>query len=135
MIVVTGGVAAGKKSFCERQFHKKEGEDWCDAGSVSIEELMRADWIYNLHQLVHRAVLGEISWEMLEMLEHALTAQTQSHPVVVTDEIGCGIVPMDASERAWREAVGRLACRLAENAREVWLVTCGIGTCIRREER
>lgn len=56
-----------------------------------------------------------------------------SHPqaVVVADEIGCGIVPMDAGERAWREAVGRGLCRIAQASERVTRVCCGIGVVIK----
>ena len=33
--------------------------------------------------------------------------------VLVTDEIGCGIVPADAFERLYREETGRLCCQFA----------------------
>ena len=45
--------------------------------------------------------------------------------VVVTREVGCGLVPLDAEERLWREQAGRLSCRLAEQAAEVYRVCCG----------
>ena len=37
--------------------------------------------------------------------------------IVMATEVGGGVVPMDAGERAAREAAGRLACLLA--AREI----------------
>lgn len=53
----------------------------------------------------------------------------ESHPdaVVLMDEIGNGIVPVDREERAWREAAGRAGCRLAKEAGEVYRVMAGIG--------
>ena len=51
--------------------------------------------------------------------------------VVVTDEIGYGIVPADAFLREYREAAGRVCTKLAANAKEVWRVSCGIGTRIK----
>lgn len=51
--------------------------------------------------------------------------------VLVTDETGCGIVPADAFERLYREETGRLCCRIAGEAEEVWRVCCGIGMRIK----
>ena len=51
--------------------------------------------------------------------------------VVVTDEVGYGIVPMEAEERAWREACGRVCTVLAQQAEEVVRVCCGIGRRIK----
>ena len=50
------------------------------------------------------------------------------HPdaVIVMDEIGCGIVPIEKDDRAWREAVGRIGCALAEKAETVERIVCGI---------
>ncbi len=55
------------------------------------------------------------------------------HPdaVVTADEVGCGVVPVDAANRAWREAVGRALCVLAQRADQVTRVICGIGVRIK----
>lgn len=56
-----------------------------------------------------------------------------AHPdaVIVSDEIGSGIVPIDAFERRWRENTGRALCIIAANAQSVTRVVCGIGTRIK----
>lgn len=51
--------------------------------------------------------------------------------VVVADEVGCGIVPLHAEDRAFREAVGRALCVIAQNAQSVTRVCCGIGVRIK----
>ena len=51
--------------------------------------------------------------------------------VVVCDEIGLGIVPLDPFERRWREATGRALCILAEGAERVTRVYCGIPQVIK----
>ena len=51
--------------------------------------------------------------------------------VVITDEIGCGVVPMDRNDRIWREAAGRALCVIAQKAETVIRVTCGIGVRIK----
>ena len=51
----------------------------------------------------------------------------QPDGVVICDEVGCGVVPLDREDRAWREKVGRVCCRLAEKAAAVYRVTCGLG--------
>ncbi len=50
---------------------------------------------------------------------------------VLLAEIGSGVVPMDAGDRAWREAVGRCGALLAARADRVIRVFCGIGTVIK----
>lgn len=51
--------------------------------------------------------------------------------VVVMDEIGCGIIPLEKADRRWREAVGRAGCLLARRAESVERVVCGIPTKIK----
>jgi len=46
--------------------------------------------------------------------------------IVICEDITCGIVPVDATDRKWREDVGRLMQALAKN-RRVYRVICGIG--------
>ena len=55
------------------------------------------------------------------------------YDVVAATEIGGGIVPMDAGERAVREAAGRLACLLAARADVVIEMFCGIPTALKGE--
>ena len=47
---------------------------------------------------------------------------------ILYDEIGCGLVPIDAFEREYREAHGRIMTELAARAKRVDRVICGIGT-------
>ncbi len=47
--------------------------------------------------------------------------------VIISTEIGYGIVPLDRAERDWREANGRVNCFFAREADRVIRVTCGIG--------
>ena len=57
----------------------------------------------------------------------------REHPdaVVIANEIGCGVVPIDKNDRAWREAAGRALCVLAQKAETVTRVVCGIGVRIK----
>ncbi len=47
--------------------------------------------------------------------------------IIISDEVGNGIVPMEAEEREYREQLGRILCTLAEKAEKVERVICGIG--------
>ncbi|MDE7297565.1 MAG: bifunctional adenosylcobinamide kinase/adenosylcobinamide-phosphate guanylyltransferase [Lachnospiraceae bacterium] len=51
--------------------------------------------------------------------------------IIICDEVGSGLVPVDAFERAWREQVGRVGGYLAERAEKVIRVVCGIGRSIK----
>ena len=66
----------------------------------------------------------------LEWLADELAAR---YDVVMATEIGGGVVPMDAGQRAAREAAGRLACLLAARADIVVEMFCGIPTALKGE--
>jgi adenosyl cobinamide kinase/adenosyl cobinamide phosphate guanylyltransferase len=51
--------------------------------------------------------------------------------VIIVDELGCGIVPMDPYDRMYRELTGRICCKLAKEAKEVHRVISGIGMVIK----
>ena len=51
--------------------------------------------------------------------------------VLIADEIGNGIVPMDENDNKWREVSGRILIELAKEAEEVHRVVLGIGQRIK----
>lgn len=76
--------------------------------------------LYDLHELLHEQ---EDYQELLPML--------LQKEVIICNEVGCGVIPMEESERNWRETVGRACCELAKKAQSVIRVQCGIGTTIK----
>jgi adenosylcobinamide kinase/adenosylcobinamide-phosphate guanylyltransferase len=71
----------------------------------------------------------EISSDVMAIAERLI--RENPDVVIVTDEIGYGIVPVDKAEREYREVAGRICTRLAAEADEVYRVICGIGTRIK----
>ena len=55
-----------------------------------------------------------------------LTADDIPDCIVICDELGCGVVPLDWEDRAWRERTGRLCNELAQRADRVDRVFCDI---------
>ncbi|MBR1701642.1 MAG: bifunctional adenosylcobinamide kinase/adenosylcobinamide-phosphate guanylyltransferase [Lachnospiraceae bacterium] len=51
--------------------------------------------------------------------------------VIVSDEVGNGIVPMEKEERAYRECLGRILIEAAKQADRVERVMCGLGQRIK----
>ena len=56
-----------------------------------------------------------------------------NYEAVICDEVGCGVVPVEPAQRARREAVGRLCCRLAERAERVERIFCGLPMVLKGE--
>lgn len=80
--------------------------------------------LYHLEAFTrHCSAIGMDAEETVKMLEpYAETDGT----VIVSREIGCGIVPMDAAERAYRELHGQVLRILAEKAGHVIRVFAGL---------
>ncbi len=55
--------------------------------------------------------------------------------IVVSNEVGMGLVPPYRLGRVFRDLAGRLNQRLAARADEVWTVIAGIPLCLKRDER
>lgn len=49
-----------------------------------------------------------------------------SNKVIISDDISCGVVPINKTERTWREANGRLLIKLSKNAEHVTRIFCGL---------
>ena len=60
-------------------------------------------------------------------------AYLEKHPdtVIICDEVGNGIVPLDSFEREYRERLGWLLCEIAAKAERVERIVCGIGQRIK----
>ncbi len=56
---------------------------------------------------------------------------TSRRVVVVSNEVGSGVVPATASGRLFRDELGRLNAGLAARSEQVWLCTAGIGQRLR----
>jgi adenosylcobinamide kinase/adenosylcobinamide-phosphate guanylyltransferase len=58
-------------------------------------------------------------------------ANIDSTVILVTNEVGMGIVPDNALARRFRDAAGRLHQEIAACADEVWLVAAGLGLALK----
>lgn len=51
--------------------------------------------------------------------------------VILCDEVGNGIVPMEPLEREYRERLGRIQCEIAAKAERVERILCGMGQILK----
>jgi adenosylcobinamide kinase/adenosylcobinamide-phosphate guanylyltransferase len=94
---------------------------------LAVRENHGAEIIPDFHEKVREAILkGEDPREFARKL-----CLEKPGAVIVANEVGAGIVPMEASERAFREAVGRALCVIAQASDTVVRVVCGIGARIK----
>jgi adenosylcobinamide kinase/adenosylcobinamide-phosphate guanylyltransferase len=80
---------------------------------------------------MNRYVNGAVA-EIETVLRMVARLDPRKSLVIVTNEVGLGIVPAYASGRLYRDALGRVNQRLASAATRVYLMIAGLGVDIRR---
>lgn len=111
-----------KEEWDRRQSEKNSDIRIVEGETASLTQLQHADIISHFHLWI-RALLKE-GKEPCFLVEELLKRNPQV--VIVLTQLGCGVVPMDAFDREYREIVGRIGCLLAKKAKAVYLVNCGI---------
>ena len=94
MKLVTGGCYQGKQQWVLTHYHLKQSQA-ADGAVCSYEEIKTAKVLNHFHLLVQRWM--QENREPSE--ETALILEENPELIIITDEIGCGIVPMDPKER------------------------------------
>lgn len=124
MKMIIGGAFQGKTSYAKERFKEIQ---WVKGQDADLEDLLKCEGVIGFHNFIRN--------EMIEKKDLGLLAEMiiEKNPsiIIVSDEVGYGIVPMDAFEREYREQVGRICTRLASNCDEVVRVICGIGMVIK----
>ncbi len=110
MVLIIGGSYQGKTAYARDNFPE-------------------AKYFNQLHLFVKKR-LSELkkSYEILDEIKEATKEGTW---VIIADEIGNGVVPVDSDDRLWREATGRILVELAKDADEVHRVVSGLGQRIK----
>ena len=104
------------------------GGAWQGQAELAADENPGEEIFFDFHETIRSAVL-EDGLEACAFAERFVL----EHPsaVVVANEVGSGVVPISAQDRAYREAVGRALCVIARNACRVTRCVCGIGVRIK----
>ena len=121
MELIIGGAFQGKTAFTKENF------------TISDEEIFVCDKDFSPE--FDKKCITHIERFSFWCVEHGFEpadyffehAENIEDKIIISDDISCGVVPIDAEIRAWREATGRANNFLAREADEVWRVFCGLG--------
>ena len=127
MDFIIGGCYQGKKEYVKGQYKLHEN-DFISAVDLKDNDMQGKYCLTDFHLYIRQLMENE---QNIEVNMSALL-QKNDIRVIISDEIGYGIVPVDAFERAYREAVGRASCILAGKADKVVRIVSGIGVVIKQ---
>lgn len=120
MILIIGGAYQGKTEYVKETYGVEPAE-------CTPETALQTEAVNRYHELVR--VLLE---QGIDPKEYAVRlVKDNPDAIVICDEVGMGVVPVEKDVRIWREAVGRSLKILAQAAESVVRVYAGIPEIIK----
>lgn len=115
MIFIIGGACQGKLDFAKQQFRLQDGDIFsCTDSTLDLsKKCICAMEEFARH---HPDPVGYLQAERASWRDS----------IFIMEDIFCGIVPMGAENRAWRQRCGRLSQYLAGEADRVSRIFCGL---------
>ena len=115
MILIIGGAYQGKLDFAKNRFEiSAEDIHTCTAGDIDFSKRC----IYKIEEFTYNHP-DPISYFKEN---HELWKDS----ILICEDIFCGVVPMGAENRAWRQRTARLCQYLAAEATQVSRIFCGL---------
>ncbi len=124
MELYIGGCAQGKLEYVLRT-HQGEPLEVIDGGSVGEPAGTPGNKVVFHHFHLWVKKLLEENKDPRQQTEQLIKQHDSC--IIISDEVGNGIVPMEQKERDYREELGRIQIELAAKAERVERVVCGIG--------
>lgn len=127
MKLVIGGYAQGKLNYVLQKYGVETSRILDGEIPKNIEEQRGIIVVNHLHHWIKSRIVqdGCPEEEIFDFVENYPDC------VLISDEVGNGIVPIEVFEREYRERTGRILVELAKKAEEVERVICGIGQRIK----
>ena len=106
MEMIIGGAFQGKSAYA-RETHPEV--DWKNGADLEKEDLMTADGVLDFQEYIKKELKAD--QDVTDLAEEL--SEKNPDIILVSQEVGYGVVPMDAFDRKYREAVGRVCTSLA----------------------
>lgn len=126
MKMIIGGAYQGKTALA---MEKYPDIVWINGAEADWNSIEKVKGILNFHEFIRNEMQKEK--DVSGLAERLICCNPEV--ILVSDEVGYGVVPVDAFDRAYREAVGRICTKLAAYSSEVTRVVCGIGMVIKHD--
>ena len=120
MDLIIGGAYQGKTSYAKKKYGFGDADIFTCAEDRDIS--FDAKCINKIAEFTLRCVKnGSDATEIF-----ASHRAEWENSVLICDDIFCGVVPLGADMRAWREMTGRLCAYLSAEAKTVTRIFCGL---------
>ena len=117
MHLILGGASQGKTEYAKKLYALSDADMFTCAGTEIPADARAVCHLERFTRVCTESGLDALqAWDAL----HLATG------IVICDEISCGVVPVDAVDRLWREETGKLLSALAARAEKVTRVFCGL---------
>lgn len=130
MTLIIGGYAQGKLQAALNDIKDSKSVTILDTPEFDLSPFCTAEptqtIIINHFHLWVKEALRQGRNPQQEILAFLEANEDKANIIIISDEIGNGIVPVDAFEREYREQTGRILIGLAKRADRVERVICGI---------
>lgn len=126
MKMIIGGAFQGKLAYGNMLY---PDISWLDGSLCDFEAINDGQGIFHFPEYIHRMMEAEREEALLMMIGQL--PEFNPELVVIAEEIGYGLVPVDSFDRRYREMAGRICTRIAAYSDRVDRVICGIGTVIK----
>ena len=125
MKMIFGGEYQGKLEYALKKYNISEDDIFFCSSEMPEMDLSKRI-IYGLENFSKACeVAGGSSEEMLMDIISS-NEDASCDRIFISEDISCGIVPMDKTERSWRENHGRMMIALANKCTSVERIFCGI---------
>ena len=115
MILIIGGAYQGKLDFAKNRFGIAE-TDICTCTGREIDFSRRCVYALETFAFEHPDPIAYFE----------ANRNRWDSSILICRDIFCGVVPMGAENRAWRQKTGRLCQYLAAEAEQVIRIFCGL---------
>lgn len=135
MQMVIGGSCQGKTAYAMKLTGLSE-EEFIDGADCPEDCIWTARAVKHLHLYIRRFLSAAEEPDRAQCRAEEFAEKLfMANPglVIVTDEIGYGIIPADPADREWREMTGRVCTALAARSERVDRVVCGIGMRLKQQ--
>ncbi len=123
MYLIIGGRSQGKLDFAKNLIKNAKVLN-CEKEDINFG--IDFDIVFNIHIFIRKLLEKDIEPEA--WFEQRL--KFFENKILIGDEVGSGIVPVEAFERKWRDEVGKTYVFLAKNSQKVYRVWAGIGSVL-----